>query len=116
MPMAVVNARDDLLEESASLVLLEFAMFDDVVEQLAATYVFHNHEDISWSRNNLIEFDDMRVPEQLEVLNFPANLAHDIEALDFLPIQDLDGDLVLGHLMFANFHFPKGSDSERGAE
>lgn len=48
VPMAVVDTGDDLLEEATRVVLLQFAMLHDVVEQLPATHVLHDHEDVSW--------------------------------------------------------------------
>jgi len=31
-----------------------FAMLDDILKQLATTNVFHHHEDICWSADDLI--------------------------------------------------------------
>jgi hypothetical protein len=47
----------------------------------------------------LVEFDDVRVPEELQVLNFPPDLAHDVQILDLLPVQDLDRHLVVSDLV-----------------
>lgn len=40
--------------------------------------------------------------EQGQILNFPANLADDIESLDLLSIEDFDSDFVLRDFMDAN--------------
>ncbi len=50
----------------------------------------------------LVQLDDVRVPEQLEVLNLPPDLPDDVEGLDLLPVQDLDSHLVAGHLVEAD--------------
>ncbi len=50
----------------------------------------------------LVQLDDVRVPEQLEVLNLPPDLPYDVEGLDLLAVQDLDSHLVAGHLVEAD--------------
>jgi len=42
--MDILDAADDLLEELARLGLFQFLALHDVVEELAATGVFHNEE------------------------------------------------------------------------
>ena len=41
----------------------------------------------------------MRVPEELQILNFPPNFSDDVETLDLLAVEDLDGHLVVGDLV-----------------
>ncbi len=64
----------------------------------------------------LVELDDVRVAEELHVLNLAANLGDDVEVLDLLTVQNLDRDLVTGDLVRANLHLPEGADAERFAE
>ena len=35
----------------------------DVVKELSSTDVLHDHEDISWRGDDLIQFDDVRMSE-----------------------------------------------------
>ena len=49
-----------------------------------------------------LQFDYVRVPEEFEVLDLPADLAHHIQTPDLLSVQDLHGHLVLRQLMLAN--------------
>lgn len=42
------------------------------------------------------------MPEKLEVLDLPADLSHNVQTADLLPVQDLHCHLVLGQLMLAN--------------
>jgi hypothetical protein len=37
--------------------------------------------------------------KEFQVLNLAPDLAHHVEALDLLPVQDLDGHFVLGDLV-----------------
>jgi hypothetical protein len=49
--------------------------------------------------NNLVKFDDVRMPEKFQVLYFSPDFPDNIETLDFLAVQDLDGDFVMSYLM-----------------
>jgi len=44
----------------------------------------------------------VRVPKQLQVLNFTPNLPDDIEALDLLPIENFYSNFVARQLMNSN--------------
>lgn len=44
----------------------------------------------------------MGVSEQLEILYLPSNFADNIQVLDFLPVKNLDGDLVPGELVLTD--------------
>lgn len=110
--MAIVDARNDLLEKSARFVLLQFAIFHNVIEEFAAAHVLHNHEDVGGRRYHLIQFDDVRMPKQFQILNFSSNFADHIERTDLLSIQNFDGHFVFGQLMFADFHFAKRTRSQ----
>lgn len=48
-------------------------MFDDVIEELASGDVFHDHEDIGGCADDLVEFDDVWVSEEFQVLDFSTN-------------------------------------------
>lgn len=97
--MAIVDTGDDLLEESSRVRLLQFAVLDDVVEQLAAGYIFHDHKNIGRRTDHLVQFDDVRMTKQLQVLNLTPDLSDHVEIFDFLSVQNLDGHLIAGTLM-----------------
>lgn len=50
-----------------------------------------------------LQFDDVWVPEEFEVLYLPLDFAHDIEAADLLPVEDLHSHLMASQLMLANY-------------
>lgn len=58
---------------------------------------------------NLVEFDDVRVSEQLEVLYLAPDLANYVQRLDLLPIQDLHSYLMFSQLVLTDLHFTEGS-------
>ena len=86
-----------------------------------------------------MQFDNVWVPEEFEILNLSADLSDNIQVFYFLPIQDFDGNLVSGQLVLSNyirqvyrllqqnpnrwvgggeegaltFHFPERPDSQR---
>ena len=51
---------------------------------------------------NLLQFDDVWVPEEFEVLYLPFDFPHDIKAADLLPIEDLYSHFMASQLMLAN--------------
>ena len=51
----------------------------------------------------LVKFDDVWMPEKFQVLDFSSDLAHHIQHLDFLTVQDFNCNLVLGDLVKSNW-------------
>lgn len=48
------------------------------------------------------QFDDVGMAEELEILDFSPDFAHDIQTLDLIAIQDFDGHLMASKLMLTN--------------
>ena len=111
--MAVGDARYDLLEELARLVLVELAVLDNVIEELAARHVLHHHENVTGRVDHLIELDDVRVAEELEILYLAAYLADHVERLDLVAVEYLDGDRVAGELMQRLLHLAEAARAQR---
>ena len=114
--VAIFHAGDDLLEEPPGVVLLQLAVLNDVVEEFSAGDVFHHHEDVGGRGDDLIELNDVRMSEQLQVLNFPPDFSHHVQVFDFLPVEDLDGHFVSGHLMEADFDLAERADAQSFAQ
>lgn len=53
-------------------------------------------------QNTYLQFDNMRVPEEFQVLNFSFDLPNHIQAAYFLSVQDFYCYFVPRQLMFAN--------------
>lgn len=114
--MAIVHPGNDLLEEPSRFRFLKFAVVYDVIEQLASADIFHDHENIGWGGYHLVQFDYVRMSEQLQVLNFATNFSDHIQALDLLTIQDFNGHLVLRFCVLADFDLPEGPRSQGGPQ
>ena len=61
---------------------------------------------------HLVELDYVRMSEELQILDLPPDLAHHIQVLDLLPVEDLDGNLVAGQLVETDLHLAKGADAQ----
>lgn len=91
--MAILDCTNDLLKESPCLIFFHASLVDNVIEELA-TCVFNDHDDISWSSDDLVELDDMRVSEDLEVLDFSLDSRGHVHVLNLSAVDDLHCDLV----------------------
>ena len=52
--------------------------------------VLHDHEYVGGGADDLVQLYNVRMAEQLQVLNLAFDFAHDIQVLDLLSVQDLD--------------------------
>ena len=55
-------------------------------------------------RWGIVQFDDMRVPQQLKVLDLTFNTANHVSRQQFAPGDDLEGDLATTRLVNCQFH------------
>ena len=60
------------------------------------------HDNITSQQH--LQFDDMRMPEELEILDFSADFANHIKVLNLLPVQNLHSHFVTGHLMSGDWN------------
>lgn len=77
-------------------------MLNDVVKELSARDVFHDHEDVGGCADDLVQFDDVRVSEKFEILNLTPDLAHNVQVFYLLSVQDLDSHFVACQLVLSN--------------
>ena len=90
----VLDARDELEVELAGLLLRQPSVPDDVVEQLTAAAVLHDHVELLFSFNNLVELNDVGVTHLLENLDFPGDSLDVLLIVDLVFLEDLNGDLL----------------------
>ena len=50
----------------------------------------------------------MWMAEELQILDLSPDLAHHVQVLDLLPVEDLDGNLVPSQLVKADFDLAEG--------
>ena len=91
--MQILDAADDLLEEFAGLGLLELLLFDDVVEELAAAHELHDQKQLLRRLDDLEQLDDVRVPDQLEDVDFARDALYVSISSDFALFEDFDRHL-----------------------
>ena len=65
---------------------------------------------------HLVEFYDVWMTEELQILDLPPDLAHHVQVLDLLPVEDLDCNLVASQLVKADLHLAKGADAKSLAQ
>ena len=94
--MTILYGTYDLLKEPPRFGLFHPSLVDDVFEQLLPG-VFDDHDDIRRRRDDLVQFDDMGVSEDFEVLDLSFDSGGHVHVLDLATVDDLHGDLVAGH-------------------
>ena len=89
----ILNATDDLLEELASLGLLQFLLLDDVVEKLTSADKLHDQEELFRGLDDFKELDDIGVPDKLQNIDFSGDALDIGIAGDLTLLQYFDGYL-----------------------
>jgi hypothetical protein len=69
----VLDAGENLLQEASGLLLPDPLVGNNMVEELAATRILHNQEELFFGLNNLVELNDDWVSEYLENVDFAAD-------------------------------------------
>jgi hypothetical protein len=64
----------------------------------------HEQKDVGRSGNDLVQLDDVRMPEQLHVLDFPPDFGHAVFSLDLLTVDHFHGHVVTRQRVFAFLH------------
>ena len=59
--------------------------------------------------DDLIQLNDVRMPDQLQNLNLPRNPLNIALIVDLVLLKDLDGHLLPSRDVDAQLHFPEGS-------
>lgn len=105
----VLYAGDDLLVHFGSFILLEPAVFDDVLEELSARTILHDQVQVIIVFNHLVQLNDVRVPDFLEDCDFSVDSVNIGLILDFIFFQYFDGHLVASYNVRSLFDFAEGS-------
>jgi hypothetical protein len=91
-----------LLKVVPGLILIEAALLHNVVKQLPARHELNHHENVRGRVDDLVQADNVRVGEALEVGDLAPHLAAHLQLHDLGAVEDLDGHIVasfnvLGH-------------------
>lgn len=95
MRVAVVEGAHDLLEEAPRFVLGHLAPPDDVVKQLARE-VLDDHDDVTGARDDVVQFDDVRVAQEGQVLDLAVDAVRHLGGRDLALADELHGDFESG--------------------
>lgn len=109
--MAVLDGADYLLEELAGLCLSHGTMIDNVLEELGAG-VLEDHDDLDWSSDDGVEFDNVWVAEELKVLNLSLDSAGHVTSHELSAGDDFEGNLLASNLVHCQLHLAKGALAE----
>ena len=75
----------------------------DVVEEFAILCVFKDDEDVTGGVNKFKVLDNVWMVEAAQNLDLPLHLFEDALTLDFALVENLDGNLVLCHLILSHY-------------
>jgi hypothetical protein len=84
----------------------------DVVEEFAILCVFKDDEDVTGGVNKFKVLDNVWMVEAAQNFDLPLHLFEDALTLDLALVQNLDGNLVLCHLILSQLYFAKSSIAE----
>ena len=84
-------------------------MSDDVVEQLSAAAILHDHVKLFFSFNYLRELNDIWVSYLLEDFDFPSDSLDIFLIVDLVLLQNFDCHFFTSESMLAKLDLSKGS-------
>ena len=96
VPMTILDRTDDLLEKPPGLMFLHPSLVHYILEQLLPG-IFYHHDNVRGRGDDLVEFDDVRMSQDFEVLDLPFYAGGHVHVLDLAAVDDLHGDLVACH-------------------
>lgn len=100
-PVDVANREDELAENALALVLLEVALLDQVVVQLAAGAELGHEPDARLGRDDLVQPDDVVVVQTPMVVDFAREQRRRQRARDLLDRASLTRQAVHGQANLA---------------
>lgn len=89
------------MEEPTSFTILESAFLNDVVEEFATTGVLHDQEELLGSLNDLVELDDIGVPDDFQNVDLSHHSSDVCLVLDLVLFQNFDRHFLLRQLVDA---------------
>lgn len=108
----ILNPCDELPEVLASLGLFEPLLLDNAFKQFSLRYILHNKEELFGRFDDLIELDDIGMPDLFENVYFPGHSLHIGHIHDLALLQHLHRHLLARRRMDAQFDLPEGALSE----
>ena len=82
------------MEEADCCRFLDSLVLHDVVKQFAATCILHDQVELLRCLNDLVELDDVRVPDHLQDVDLPRDSLHVVHVLYLVLLKYFDGNLL----------------------
>lgn len=109
----IFNARQDLMEEAASLLVLKPFFLNDIVEKFPARHKFHYQKKLSIRFNYLVKLNNVGVPHNFEDLNFTHDTSYVGLILNFILFQYFYRYLFICQHMSAKAYLAKRTLPDR---
>ena len=107
--MQVLDASDELPEELAGLMLLQPFLFHYHLEELPLGHVFHDQEKLLWSLDDLVELDDVGMPDLLQDVDFASDSLDIGHVGNATLLQHLHSHALASDRVDAQLHLPKSA-------
>ena len=107
--MKVLDASDYLMEEAASLRLLDSLALNDVVKELSSACVLHDQIELLRSLDDLVELDDVRMADELEDVDLSGNPLYIAHILDFLLLKNFNSNFLAREVVASELHFAESA-------
>lgn len=91
--MNVLDTRDELQVELAGLLFREPGVSHDVVEELTAVAVLHDHVQLFFGLNDFVELNDVGVSHLLQDLDLTSDSLHVFLVMDLVFLEDFNRNL-----------------------
>lgn len=92
--MSVLDSTDNLLKDFASLLLIHPFLADNIVKQLTPLHVLHDKEEMFGSFDDLIQLNDIGMPNQLQNVDLSRYSFHIGYVYYPILLKDLDGHFL----------------------
>lgn len=107
-PMNILYPADQLMKHFARLLLTDSFILDYIVEQLAVLDVLHHEEQLLGCFDNLVELDDIGMPNELQNVYLSRHALHICNVHYLILFQDLYGYDLARRLVCRQFDLTKG--------
>lgn len=112
----VFNACNDLMEELQRKRLLNPLIFYNKIEKLATICILHDQIQLLGRFNDLIQLNDVWVPDHLQDVDFTGNTLDIVHVLYFIFFENFHGDSLICQIVNAKLYFSKSSFANRFTE
>lgn len=112
----VLDATDKFKVELAGLFLGQSGVSHDVVEELAAVAVLHNHVEFLFGLDDFVQLNDIGVADLLENFDLASDALNVFLVVDLVLLENFDGDLFASEGVLTELDLAESSFSEMFAQ